>query len=165
MEAKKRKGTAKGIRVSRKRGGSRGFTLLEIIMTLALLTIVGAIAYPSYSRMTANGNLRNAARDITGDMANLKERAMAQNTQFDMVFNVGGNTYTYPGLAAGKTPASFGRDIRLTGTAFGGGSTITFTTRGTLSQGGNVVLANGRGSTATITCNLSGRTYVQFNMQ
>jgi len=165
METKKRKGTAKGIRISRKRNGGRGFTLLEIIMTLTLIVIVAAIAYPSYSRMTANGNLRNAARDITGDMANLKERAMAQNTQFNIVFNVGNNTYSFPGVAAEKTPASFGQDIRLTSAAFGAGSTVSFTTRGTLSQGGNVVLANGRGSTATITCNLSGRTYVQFNMQ
>ena len=41
-----------------------------------------------------------------------------------------------------------------------------FLPRGTLSSNtGTVVLTNGRNSTATITINITGRTYVQFNMQ
>lgn len=89
---------------------------------------------------------------------------MAENTTFDLTFDVGSNTYTVnpaSGLPnGGKSPASIARDIHLTpATTFG---TVTFNTRGTLSQTRNVVLTNIRGSTATITCNLSGRTYVQF---
>jgi type IV pilus assembly protein PilE len=147
------------------KAAARGFTLLELMITVAIIAIVAGIAYPSFSRMAVNGNLRSAARDIMGDIANLKERAMAENTGFSIVFDKNTNTYTFPGMAGGKSPASFGQGIQLTNAAFGAGTTITFLTRGTPQQGGNIVLTNSRGSTATITCNISGRTYVQFAMR
>jgi hypothetical protein len=124
--------------------------------------------------MAVNGNLRTAARDIMGDISNLKEGAMAYNRSLSISFDTGANSYTLqrlPPNADGtvtdinKNPASFGPGIQLAGVAFGAGTTVTFLTRGTLSQGGNIVLTNSRGSTATITCNISGRTYVQFAMQ
>jgi prepilin-type N-terminal cleavage/methylation domain-containing protein len=160
--------TVKRIRLWSIKAAARGFTVLELMVTVAIIGIVAGIAIPTFNRMAVNGNLRTAARDIMGDIANLKEGAMAQNTQYSMIFNTGTNSYTLPllpgGTLATKSPASLGQGIQLTGVAFGAGSTITFLTRGTLSQGGNVVLTNSRGSTATITCNISGRTYVQFVM-
>jgi len=138
-----------------------------LIITLALIAVVGLIAMPSFNRMTVNGNLRSAARDIQGRIAYLKERAMADNTQQTLTFDVPNNRYRSSDMKADewRTASSFGLSIRITSVAFGGGSTIAFETRGTLAQGGNIVLANGRGSTATITCNLSGRSYAQFQME
>jgi Tfp pilus assembly protein PilE len=142
---------------------------MELMIVIIIIGIVAGIAYPSFNRMTVNGNLRTAAREIMSDIASLKEGGMAHNTQYSMIFNTGTNSYTIPRLPDGalitKTPSSFGQGIRLTGAAFGSGSTIAFLTRGTLQQPGNIVLTNSRGSTATITCNISGRTYVQFAMQ
>jgi hypothetical protein len=90
--------------------------------------------------------------------------AMAQNQQYDLTFNVGNNTYTVSPVSGlpngGKSPASIASDIHIINAPPG---ILSFYTRGTLSQpGGNIVLTNSRGSTATITFNLSGRTYVQF---
>ena len=157
--------TSGRIRLLPNKAESRGFTIMELIITIAIIAIVAGIAYPSFSRMAVNGNLRTAARDIMSDIAGLKERAMAENTQYAVIFDTGNNNYSFPGMASGKSPASFGPGIQLAGVAFGAGTTVTFLTRGTLSQGGNIVLTNSRGSTATITCNISGRTYVQFAMQ
>ena len=144
---------------------TRGFSILELIVAMGILAIVMAIAYPSYNRMVANGNLRTAARDIQSDIASLKGRAVAENTQYTIFFDTGANSYTSTGLAAAKSPTSFGQGIQLTAATFGAGSTITFLTRGTLLVAGNIQMVNSRGSTATIVCNISGRTYVQFNMQ
>jgi Tfp pilus assembly protein FimT len=154
-------------RLPGRRGENRGLTITELIITLGLIAVVGAIAMPSFNRMTVNGSLRSTARDIQGRIAYLKERAMADNTQYTLTFDVPNNRYRSSDMKGDewRTVSSFGQSIRITSVAFGGGSTIAFETRGTLAQGGNIVLANGRGSTVTITCNLSGRTYAQFQMK
>lgn len=154
-------------RLPRREGGNRGLTVTELIITLALIAVVGALAMPSFSRMTVNGNLRSSARDIQGRIAYLKERAMADNTRYTFTFDRANNRYRSSDMKAEewKYASSFGEGIQITYVNFGGGSTVTLETRGTLALAGNIVLANSRGSTATITCNLSGRTYVQFRMQ
>ncbi len=153
-----------------KRTQSHGFTATELLVTIAIIAIVAGIAYPSLNRMASNGNLRSAARDIMADITALKERAMAENSGYSVDFNTGANSYTITRLSdntviSSKSPASFAQGIQLTGVAFGAGSKITCLTRGTLNQGGNITLRNSRGSTATIICLVSGRTYVQFTMQ
>jgi prepilin-type N-terminal cleavage/methylation domain-containing protein len=142
---------------------ARGFTVIELIITMAILAVLVLIAIPSFQRIAINGNLKTAARDLIADFNALREKAMAENTQFDLTFDVGNNRYTVTPASGlpngGKSPASIASDIHLTASA---PVTVTILTRGTLSQGGNVVLTNSRTSTATITYNLSGRTYVQF---
>jgi len=146
----------------------RGFTLIELIITLALIIIMGALAVPFFQSYAINTNLKSAARDIQSDFSSLKQRAISKNTAYAILFNAANNNYTFPrepdDVLITKTPASFGKDITITNAAFGGGSTITFQTRGTVSAG-NVALNNSRGSTATINTTISGRTYVQFNLK
>ena len=157
--------TSGRIRLWPPKAGAGAFSVMELIITMAIIAVAATIAYPSFSRMAVNGNLRTAARDIMSDIAALKERAMAENTQYAITFDQANNTYSFPGMESGKSLCSSGQGIQLTGAAFGAGTTVTFLTRGTLSQGGNITLTNSRGSTAIIRCNLSGRTHVQFTMQ
>ncbi len=162
------------LRFAFKRTPSHGFTVTELLVTIAIIAIVAGIAYPSLNRMASNGNLRSAARDIMADIGTVKEGAMAYNQQFTIPFDTHANTYTVPVFppkgdgtwtTITKTPASFSTGIQFNGVAFGAGSTITCLSRGTLNQGGNITLRNSRGSTATIICLVSGRTYVQFTMR
>jgi len=141
-----------------------GFTILELIIAMAILAIVIMIAIPNYNRITVNENLKTAASDMVADFYSLREKAMAGDQQFDLTFNVGNNLYTVnpaSGLPNGwKSPASIASDIYLDpATSLG---TVSFYPRGTLSQNGSVVLRNSRNSTATITCYQSGKTNVQF---
>ena len=148
-------------------GKAKGFTLIELLIVVALLIIVGSISYGAFQRMAINGNLRTAARDITSEIANLRQRAMAETTALTMTFGAG--TYTVPqqgGGAVTKNLTDFGRDIVFTRVDLGGGgTTLTFQSRGTTMQGGNVDLQNSRQSTAVININAAGRVNVQFNMQ
>jgi len=134
---------------------------------MAIIAAIGVMGYSTFQRMAINGNLRSAAREIIGDIALLKERAMAQNTRLSITFEPSNNRYRGSDMAAGqwKCPAMIGRDIQITKAAFGTGKTIVFESRGTIQQAGNIELTNGRGSTATITCNIAGRTYVKFKMR
>ena len=66
---------------------ARGFTVIELIITMAILAILILIAIPSFQRIAINGNLKTAARDLIADFNALREKAMAENTQFDLTFN------------------------------------------------------------------------------
>ncbi len=154
-------------RVSGKRSmnNRKGFTLVEAMIVICIMAVVAAIAIPQFQKMAINGNLKAAAKDVLSDFSSMRERAISENANFSIVFNIGSNNYTVPGLASPKTPTYFANDIRVDSTSFG--STITFQTRGTTSPPGDktISLTNGRGSTATITIGTAGRIYVQYNLK
>lgn len=156
------------------RGPAKGFTLVEVMVVLALVAIICSMAVPSLQGYATNTNLRTAARDIQSDFLSLKGRAISQNNAYRIAFDPGGNNYTIeqgtdggPPYAAVqvKTPTTFGGGIGISNAAFSDGtSSITFQERGMVTNG-TVVLTNSRGSTATITTTISGRTYVQLNFR
>jgi Tfp pilus assembly protein FimT len=138
----------------------------ELVIAIASLSVVMLLAYPSFQGMAINGNLKAAAKDLVADLDILREKAVLESTPLVLTFDVPGNTYRSPGLRGGmKSPANIAADISLIQASFGGENRLTFLSKGTLSQQGNIVLTNSRGSTATITCSLSGRAYVKFLMQ
>jgi Tfp pilus assembly protein FimT len=157
MIQKRKKGT---------RSARAGFTLVETIIVIVIIIVVTAIAVPAFQKMAINGNLRAAARDIMSDFALLKQKAMAENTTFSIIFDVAHNNYTIQGSGTTqiKTPEYFASDVVITSASFDIGSTIRFHTRGTTSFG-TVVLTNGRNSTATITTNITGRIHVYFDIK
>ena len=148
---------------------ARGFTFVELIITMAILAILVLIAIPSFQRIAINGNLKTAARDLIADFNALRGRAMAENREFTLTFP-GGNAYEYTAPAAGgnpavdetKRPADISKDITSL-TPSTGLTSVIFRTRGTVEPPGNIELKNIRDSKATITFNVSGRTNVQFD--
>ncbi len=140
----------------------RGFTLVELIMTLIIAITVMVIAVPYYQIYAMNTNLKAAARDLVGDIMNMKERAIAENATYTILIDIWQNRYTIQPTGQIKKIASFGK-VNLYSTNLPGNK-ITFQTRGTMSAG-DIVLANNRGSKATITTLISGRTYVAFTLK
>jgi prepilin-type N-terminal cleavage/methylation domain-containing protein len=102
-----------------------GFTILELMVTLGILAVVLTIAIPNFQRISINGNLKTAARDIVADFNALRARAMANNKAYQIVFNVGGNSYTIQESALNPPPA--GADLPRTKilSDYGNGITIT----------------------------------------
>lgn len=155
--------------------GSKGFTLIEIIIVLVLLAIVAAIALPTFQRLVVNSPLKTAARDLMAEFALGKERAIAESRQYRIILDVDNGSYDIQQCQnTGSTCSSwsslqvknlnrYANDI-----TFDSGSTTVnsyvFQTRGTVTNG-TIVLRNNRNSTATIRINIAGRTNVQFNLQ
>ena len=58
-----------------------GFTLIELIVTVAILGVLAVIAYPSYTRYVARGN-RSAVESFMLEVASRQERYLVDARQY-----------------------------------------------------------------------------------
>jgi prepilin-type N-terminal cleavage/methylation domain-containing protein len=65
----------------------RGFTLLELLIVVALFTIVGAIAVPAITNMLAGMRVGAAAREVERELQTARQRAVAANRPMRVRFN------------------------------------------------------------------------------
>ncbi|MBB4865163.1 type IV pilus assembly protein PilE [Pseudomonas nitritireducens] len=59
----------------------RGFTLIELMITVVIISILAAIAYPSYQQYILRGN-RAEGQALLNDAAARQERYFAQNNAY-----------------------------------------------------------------------------------
>ena len=164
---------------------SKGFTLIEMIIVIAIIAIALSIAVPNFNSFSQNTNLKEAARDISSDISFYKQRAIAENVGFQINFNASLNTYTIkkenpagsnnyvnlstlePAVADTKGVGAGNANIVISGTpSFSGGvPNVTFNPRGTSGAGSLTLQHTKRLSTATITTNLMGRVNVTYNLK
>ncbi len=77
-----------------RKGIPTGFSLVELLVVIALISIVMAIAVPTWQKYRANTDLKSAAREVMADLSDAKQRAVAENLDvYRLTFNVAGNSY------------------------------------------------------------------------
>lgn len=76
---------------------SQGFTLIELMITVAIIGILAAIAYPSYTESVRKAKRKDAVFALT-DIANRLERYYTENNKYT------GATITNLGLSSSITP-------------------------------------------------------------
>jgi prepilin-type N-terminal cleavage/methylation domain-containing protein len=64
----------------------RGFTLTELLVTLALVAVTAAIALPSFGVMNASSNCKGAAQTLNVDLNFVRMRAISQGKRMKVVF-------------------------------------------------------------------------------
>lgn len=57
-----------------------GFTLVELMVTLAVAAILVAVALPSFQRMTANNNITNTYYDLMAALRNARSEAVSRGS-------------------------------------------------------------------------------------
>jgi type IV pilus assembly protein PilE len=65
-----------------RRRGARGFTLIELMVALAILAIIAAVAYPAYTDQVARGK-RAEARGLMLEATQWMERFYSENYRYD----------------------------------------------------------------------------------
>lgn len=70
---------------------SRGFTLIELMIVVAIVAILASIAYPAYTDSVLKGK-RAQARTALLDLMQQQERYMTQNNTYLAFTNTGGTT-------------------------------------------------------------------------
>ncbi|MGB4811547.1 MAG: GspH/FimT family pseudopilin [Methylophilaceae bacterium] len=65
----------------------RGFSLIELMVTLSVLGVILAIAIPSFQAMIKNSNIRNAAESVSNGLSKARAEAVGRNMQVDFVLS------------------------------------------------------------------------------
>ena len=109
-----------------------GFTLIELMITTAIVAMLAAVAYPSYTRYIVRSN-RTAAQAQMLDIANREQQFLLANRAYATKAALEASGYSVPTNVSGK----YSYDITV-GTNAVPSYTITFT--GTETQVGDGAL-------------------------
>ena len=74
---------------------ARGFTLIELMVTVAVVAILAAIAWPSYQQYVKRGR-RSSAKAAMMDIANREQQYLIANRVYENDATLQTNGYTLP---------------------------------------------------------------------
>jgi type II secretion system protein H len=145
---------------------SRGFSILELLVVLAVIAVVSAIVTPNIISWHSRAKLRGAAGNLKGDLEMSKARAVRERspvtvtflaTRYQVAFtDKDGNLTT---LRDRKLPG--GVRVDLDNTSFGSmGEKTEFNGRG-LPQAGSALLINKKGEQKKIVVSPLGRIRIE----
>jgi prepilin-type N-terminal cleavage/methylation domain-containing protein len=164
---------------------AKGFSLVELLIAMALLGILSAIASFAWSHYNANLKLKAAARKVVADIVRYKNNAVAEQRDYTITFNVAANQYTIsadandalpafnPPPVTPLTAAMVDADAHLTSVnipSSAGANVVKLLQRGMLQLTGTdpgiITIQNSLAipSTATINVYPNGRAYVTFDL-
>jgi prepilin-type N-terminal cleavage/methylation domain-containing protein len=105
-----------------------GYSLIELIATLALAGILAAIALPAWNKLLPSHQLDSSLRQFQSELHNIKMRAVAENVGFQLVYANGAADYTIQ-----RDSAVLVTKLLPTGVVITNSGTISFSPRGTAS--------------------------------
>ncbi len=135
-------------------GWARGFTLVEILVTVALIGIISAIAIPDWGTLLPTFRLNGATRQVQSELHRIKMKAVNENVDFQLVYSDTANSYQVQrdGTLVETKVLPEGIELR-------GALTLEFTPRGTpnITSPVTVFLCNTKNEGKNIVVRATGR--------
>lgn len=131
--------------------GVRAFTLVEMLLSLLILSMLAAIAAPRYAGFVAMEHLSAAATRVATDLAYARRRARTSSTAQSFVVDLASSSYWLPTVADLDHPADTYRvvladepyDASIVSVNLGGDGQVIFDGYGVPDSGGNIVIRVG----------------------
>lgn len=129
-----------------------GFTLLELLMVIAIMAIFAAMAVPRYADAAARFRADAAARRIAGDLGLARGEARAASQTKTVTFDVNSDRVSIAGIggldsASSPYVTSLGEEpyrAALVSADFGGDAEVVFDGYGVPDTGGTVLVQVGQ---------------------
>jgi type IV fimbrial biogenesis protein FimT len=145
-------------------GRIAAFTLVELVVTLAIVGILAAIAAPSFSKMIANQRVKSVATDLYIALAKARSEALKRNTSVIVAPKTGGqwaSGWTISEVADATKKTDNHDEIR--NVTITGPSDVTYRPSGRVTAGSTStsfdISATGTTTHACVSVDLSGRPY------
>lgn len=154
----------------------KGFTLVELIVIIAIAGILAAVGVMSFSGMIAGYRFKGAARDIYSDLQMTRLGAIKDGTEWAMCFSDDGTFSSYsirssPGadriLCTTDDPTPYRKSVASSDLYPGAtyvesfsGAKVSFTSRGT-SENGNVTITSAPRSRKVVVNGMSGNIRIE----
>ena len=145
-----------------------GFTLIEMVIVMLVMSILASVAVPTYVSALANYRVEMAAKQIVADLHYAKSEALRRSMSRTVLFDSANNAYTLVDVADPDRPArGFVVSLRdapfsaqLISALFEGDETVVFDMFGRPDSVGTVVLESG-GTQRTVILAADGTATVQ----
>lgn len=116
---------------------AKGFSMIELLIVIAIMTILTVIASSSYAKYRQNTALKEAVSALETDLNAAKLNAIAKHTNYTVTYNAGTNSYRIQGGAydATKYLSIYGYNTRIyMWQYFSTSNYYTFTGRGVMQE-------------------------------
>lgn len=75
------------------RMNKKGITLIELVVVFAIIAICAVLIAPNIGGWLPNYRIRSAIRDVISTMRTAQMKAVSQNVEYQVFFNVAGRSY------------------------------------------------------------------------
>jgi len=162
----RRSGTPRAAVVRARRGA---FTLLELLVVMAIMSVLAAMAVPRYGRAMARYRVEAAARRVQADLAYARQRARTLSQGVTVSFDAAAETYSIVGMPdPDRKKASYQVDVSqspylgsIDSVDFGGAATVTFSGFGIPDAGGDVKVGSGNYTKTVYVDGVTGEASIQ----